>query len=143
LCCFNNCFSHNLLLFCGSIRTCDHRRFRCGYRSRFWNYRSRNFLCRRFFCLSRRLWSRLWSNLRFRFRNRWQWFNYGWFLLCRRWLNRLHRGRWWLLYRNGWLFNGYRRLLWSHWRLFCGSWRLRLRLRCWRLGLHWHWLRLR
>jgi hypothetical protein len=104
MCCFNNCFSHNLFLFCGSIRACDHRRFRCGYRSRFWNYRSRNFLCRRF-------WSRFRFNLRFWFRSRWQWFDYGWFLHYRRRLNRL--------------FNRHRRLLSRRWRLFYWSWRLR------------------
>jgi hypothetical protein len=134
LCCFNNCFSHNLSFFCSSIRACNHRRFRCSYRSRFWNYRSRNFLCRGFFLLSRRLLYRFRSDLRFWFRSRWQWFNYGWFLLYRRWLNRF-------LNRNRWLFNRYRRLLWSHrwflngrlywnWRLFCRSWRFGLRLRC-------------
>jgi hypothetical protein len=118
LCCFNDCFSHNLSFLCGSIRRCNHRGFRCRYRSRFWNYRSRNYLNRRFYFLCRRLWSRLWSNLRFWFRNRWQWLRvgdcdgwliYGWFL------------HWWRR------FNRLRRPLRSHWRLFYGSWRLRLR----------------
>jgi hypothetical protein len=138
LCCFNNCFGNNLLLFCGSIRTCDNRRFRCRYRSRFRNYRSRNFLCGRFFFLYRsliyRFWSRLWSrfrlNLRFWFRSRWC--IYGWFLLCGR-----------FFCRSRWFLNRHRRLLSGHWRLFYRSWRLRLRLRCWRLRLLWLWLRLR
>jgi hypothetical protein len=128
LCCFNDCFGNNFSFLCGSIRACDHRRFRCGFRSRFWNYRSRNFLCRRFFCLSRRLWSRFWSNLRFRFRSRWQWFRVG---NC----DGLIYG-WWLLYRNRGFLNRYRSLLCRRWRLFYRSWRLGLYI----IYGRWNWL---
>jgi hypothetical protein len=82
LCCFNNCFGNNLLLFCGSIRACDNRRFRCRYNLRFWNYRSRNFLCRGFFFLYRSLIYRLWSRFRSRFRRN------------RFWLRLWFRSRW-------------------------------------------------
>jgi hypothetical protein len=130
----------------GSIRASNHRRFRCRYRLRFWNYRNRNFL-------SRRLRSRLWSNLRFWFRNRWQWLRvgycdgliYDWWLLCRN--RRFLRRNWYcpiiynhryLYYRR--LFNGHRRLLRSHWRLFCRSWRFRLRNGFYNWRLLWYWL---
>jgi hypothetical protein len=88
------------------------RRFGCRFRSRFRNYRTRNFL----WWWSRSL--RLWNHNRFRFywrrlRNNF----YGWRLGCRLWLDfwdrfRLRFWGWlglWVCHRSRWL------RLWSRW----------------------------